>query len=81
MRVLRLEGPTMSTPQENSPGVYTRPARVAYPPIGSAVDANPLRVGVALGDGPLHGVREVVLHLAGATLFVARVHEVLAESG
>ncbi len=35
---------------------------------------------IALGDGPLHAIREVVLHLARAPLLVPRVEEGLAQS-
>ena len=46
--------------------------------VGAAIDTHVLRVRYLLVDGPLHGVREVVLHGADAPLLVSFMQEGLA---
>lgn len=48
--------------------------------VGSAEDGHTIAIRVALLDGPVHGVDEIVVHLAGE-LPDSGFHERLAEAG
>ena len=78
--VTRFDGPTMLDGAGERVRRERRPDQRRVAAVAAAHDRHLLRVGVALLDGPVDGVDQVVVHLAGP-LAVAGVEELLAEAG